>query len=41
MKTPLVKDYDKDFVELEWEKPEDDGGAPITAYIIEKKDRLG
>lgn len=34
---PEIKDYDKDFVQLEWAKPETDGGSPITGYIIEKK----
>lgn len=36
---PEIKDYDTDFVELEWDKPESDGGSPITGYIIEKKDK--
>ena len=36
---PEIKDYDKDFVELEWAKPESDGGTPITGYIIEKKSK--
>ncbi|KAM3957310.1 projectin protein bent isoform 8-T9 [Aphomia sociella] len=38
--TPKIKDFDKDFVELEWTRPESDGGAPITGYVIEKKDRF-
>lgn len=37
--TPVIKDYDKDFVELAWDRPESDGGSPITGYIIEKKDK--
>ncbi|KAL4721549.1 hypothetical protein ACJJTC_012844, partial [Scirpophaga incertulas] len=36
---PEFKDWSKDHVDLKWEKPANDGGAPITAYIIEKKDR--
>ena len=36
---PEIADYDKDFVQLKWKKPESDGGAPITGYIIEKKDK--
>lgn len=34
---PVIKDYDKDFVELEWKPPENDGGSPIEKYVIEKK----
>ena len=26
---------------LRWQKPSDDGGRPITHYIIQKKDRFG
>lgn len=38
---PAVDDYDSDFVKLSWKKPESDGGAPITGYVIEKKDKYG
>jgi predicted phage tail protein len=38
--TPEITDFDKDFVELEWDKPRSDGGSPITGYIIEKKDKF-
>ncbi len=34
-------DWDKDHVDLEWTPPENDGGAPIEKYIIEKKDKHG
>lgn len=32
-------DWDSDHVELEWTPPPSDGGAPITGYIIQKKER--
>ncbi|GLH11531.1 Titin, partial [Gryllus bimaculatus] len=38
--TPEIRDYDKDFVELQWTRPESDGGSPIIGYIIEKKDKF-
>ncbi|XP_014665457.1 PREDICTED: twitchin-like isoform X3 [Priapulus caudatus] len=37
--TPDITDWDKDHVDLEWTKPEDDGGSPIDHYIIEKKEK--
>ena len=36
---PHASNWDKDFVDLEWTKPKNDGGAPITSYIIEKRDK--
>ena len=30
-----------DRVDLKWDPPKDTGGAPITKYIIEKKERYG
>lgn len=36
---PAVKDYDKNFVQLQWARPETDGGSPITGYIIERKNK--
>ena len=35
--TPEPTDWDRDHVDLKWTKPTDDGGAPITGYVIEKK----
>lgn len=37
--TPEIKDFDTDYVELLWNRPEEDGGSPITGYIIEKRDK--
>lgn len=33
-----MTDWDADRIDLEWEAPMKDGGAPITSYIVEKKD---
>ena len=33
-----VTEVSKDYVILAWEKPESDGGSPITSYTIEKCD---
>jgi titin len=36
---PLIgKVLSHDSVELSWQLPEDDGGSPITGYLIEKRD---
>lgn len=35
----MLRNWDKDFVDLEWAKPSDDGGAPITKYIVQMRDK--
>ncbi|VDK42941.1 unnamed protein product, partial [Gongylonema pulchrum] len=37
--TPEVTDWDVDRVNLAWEPPTNDGGAPITGYVIEKRSK--
>lgn len=36
-----MTDWDKDHADLKWTKPENDGGAAITGYIIEYKEKFG
>lgn len=36
-----VVDWDKDHADLKWQKPDTDGGAPITGYVIEFKEKFG
>jgi hypothetical protein len=36
-----VVDWDVDHADLKWTKPDSDGGAPITGYIIEYKEKFG
>uniref|UniRef100_A0A915KHC4 Titin n=1 Tax=Romanomermis culicivorax TaxID=13658 RepID=A0A915KHC4_ROMCU len=35
---PQVVDWDKDRIDLQWTPPANDGGAPITGYVVERKD---
>lgn len=38
---PVPTDWDKNFVELEWKRPESDGGAPIEKYVMQMRDKAG
>ncbi|KAK6747288.1 hypothetical protein RB195_000476 [Necator americanus] len=35
---PMVTDYDADRIDLEWDPPLKDGGAPIEGYVVEVRD---
>ena len=32
-----VSDLKKDSAKLKWKPPEDDGGSPVTGYVVQKK----
>lgn len=36
----VVVNWDKDFVDLEWEAPAKDGGIPVEKYIVESKSKF-
>ncbi|CAK5074870.1 unnamed protein product [Meloidogyne enterolobii] len=38
---PELVDWDADHVDLKWEPPANDGGAPIEQYIVEKRSKYG
>lgn len=35
-----VTDWDKDHADVQWTRPDNDGGSEITEYIIEVKDKF-
>lgn len=37
---PELEDWDVDRVDLKWDAPKNTGGAPITGYVIEKKEKF-
>lgn len=37
---PVIDDYDNESVTLKWDKPEKDGGRPITHYTVEMKSKF-
>lgn len=37
--TPDITDFDNQSISIKWTPPNNDGGAPIEKYIIEKKDK--
>lgn len=37
---PELDDWDVDRVDLKWDAPKNTGGAPITGYVIEKKEKF-
>lgn len=36
---PLVTDVTSENVTISWQPPYDDGGAPVTSYLVEKRER--
>lgn len=36
---PEVTDSNTNFIRLQWSKPENNGGNPVTGYIIESKEK--
>ncbi|KAF8572507.1 hypothetical protein P879_00960 [Paragonimus westermani] len=38
---PVIVDHDRNQIDIKWNPPEDDGGAPIKGYHIERKEPKG
>ena len=36
---PDILDYDKDYVEVKFDPPEKDNGAPVQGYVIEYREK--
>jgi len=36
---PVVIDSDVNYIKLQWTAPESDGGAAVTGYYIERRDK--
>ena len=36
---PGILDYDKDYVEVNFEPPEKENGAPVQGYVIEYREK--
>ena len=36
---PDILDYDKDYVEVKFNPPEKDNGAPVQGYVIEYREK--
>ena len=37
---PIIDDYDNTMVFLKWDKPEKDGGRPVTHYTVEFRNKF-
>ncbi|KAA3682313.1 uncharacterized protein DEA37_0008978 [Paragonimus westermani] len=38
---PVIVDHDRNRIDIKWNPPEDDGGAPIKGYHVERKEPKG
>ncbi|KAJ1363943.1 Twitchin [Parelaphostrongylus tenuis] len=36
---PVVVDWDKDRIDIQWKPPANNGGSPVKTYIVEKKEK--